>query len=130
VIVALFNAVTFGISGSAAPQTAPLTKDQLRTAKILAKARSIRPGNVIRIEELNGIRRDAILDNVLPDALEVRYVEDGRRVPWTVPAIDIKSISVLRGRGLGSFARTAGISLAVVAGLCAIGFAGAVSSGG
>jgi hypothetical protein len=119
-IAVLLNALVFGITGSASSsQASPQDAELARQVAVAKKAREIAPGKAVRIERLDGTRTDAILDRVSPDAIEVQLVVEGRRTPASIPFAEIKSVKVLKGHALRSFAIGAGVTVAVLFGLCA-----------
>lgn len=120
-LVALLNALVFGITGSAAPsRDTAQDKEQARQEAILKKAREIAPGTVVRIVRMDGTEVDAILDNVLPDTIDILLVTRTSRTPATVALGSIRSIKPLKGSALKSFAKTMGIGVAALTGLCAV----------
>ena len=121
VIVALLNALAFGITGSAASsRDSAQDKEQARQAAILKKAREIPPGTVVRIVRMDGTQVDAILDNVLADTVDILLVTRTSRTPATIAPGSIRSIKPLKGSALKTFAKNLGISVAVLTGLCVV----------
>ena len=121
VILALINAVAFGITPSSAappPPTGQSAAEQTHQAEIYKKASRIPSGRVVRIVYLDGTQTDAVLDRVLPDTIEILFVTRDSRVPATVPMGTIKKITELKGEERVSSLKAAGIGLAVLTGLC------------
>jgi hypothetical protein len=124
VILVLLNALAFGITGSASSsQASPQDAELARQAAVARKARDMAPGTPVRIERLDGTKTDAILDRVLPDAIDVLLVVQDRRTPATIPLAEIKRVQALKGHALRNFAIAAGVTVtvavAVLFGLCA-----------
>jgi hypothetical protein len=126
VVVALLNALVFGVKGSASSlQTGTQDKEIARQEAIKRDARRIPPGVAVRVERINGIRVEGLFDRVNDDGdIEILQVTQGHRETVIIPARDVKRLGPLRGRPLNSFAKKAGITVAVLLGAC-VGLAAA-----
>jgi hypothetical protein len=121
--VVLFALLTASISGvndaAVARAEQNVQTDQARRQEIAARLKRIPINSVIRIEQTDGMRFDAILQDVTSDAITVTILEGQSRRPATVPIDQISDVERLGGHTLRNVLIAAGIGAALLVGACA-----------
>jgi hypothetical protein len=118
-VIALLTGAVSGVSGGALAleQAAQMSDAQQR--KIAARVSRIDVKRVVRIEREDGSKVNAILEDVLPDAIVVTILEERTRRRETIPFAEIKGINEVRGHALRNVLIGVGIGVAVLVGTCA-----------
>jgi hypothetical protein len=126
IVVALLIAAVSGVSDAslALEQEATQAPDAHERA-IAARVGRIGVNRVVRIERADGGRSNAVLEDVLPDAIVVTILEEQNRRRETIPFAEIRKIDEVRGHALRNVLIGVGIGVAVLVGTCAA----AVNSG-
>lgn len=127
-IVVVVGLLIGAVSGVTDPSWAFEQAAQARTAherEIASRVSRIGVDRVVRIEHPDGSRTNALVEQILTDAIVVIIMDgpDGRRE--TIPFAEIKKIDEVRGRALKKVLIAVGIGVAVLVGTCAV----ALSSG-
>jgi hypothetical protein len=138
VVVALLNAVVFGVTGSAeALRPNQQDKEAIRRQSLADYVRRIPPGAAVRVERLDGTKVEGIFDRVNDDGnLEMLQVSKNYRATVIIPFANVKGITMLRGRSMNSVAKRSGgvaaVEIALAALVVVVGYCGglAKSSGG
>ncbi len=120
VVVALLIASISGINGASLalePQATQTTGAHER--EIAARVSRIGVNHVVRIERADGRRSNAVLEDVLPDAIVVTVLEGKNRRRETIPFAEIRMIDEVRGHALRKVLIGVGIGVAVLVGTCA-----------
>lgn len=86
--------------------------------EIAARVSRIGVNRVVRIERADG-RSNAVLEDVLPDAIVVTILEGPDRRRETIPFAEIRKIDEVRGHALRNVLIGVGIGVAVLVGTCA-----------
>lgn len=120
VLFALTTAAIFGVNDASAERTGQTaqTADAHRQA-IAAQLKRIPLDSVVRIDQTDGQRLDAVLRDITADAVVVAMLGGPNRQQTTIPIDDIRRIERLRGHALRNVLIVAGISAAVLVGACA-----------
>ena len=120
VMVALLIASVAGVNDTSlalereAPQASGVGERE-----IALRVSRIEVGRVVRIERVDGSRSDAVLDEVLPDAIVVTVLEKEHRRRETIPFAEIRKIDEIRGHALRNVLIGVGIGVALLVGACA-----------
>jgi hypothetical protein len=120
VLLALMTAAISGVNDASAARTeqSAQTADAHRQ-EIAAQLKRIPLNSVVRIDQTDGQRLDAALQDITADAVVVTILEGPNRQQTTIPIDDIRRIERLRGHTLRNVLIVAGISAAVLVGACA-----------
>jgi len=120
VLIALLIASVWGFDdASLALEAEAVQATDAHQSEIASRARKIGVHRVVRIEFADGTRSDAILEQVLPDAITVTVLEGQDRRRETIPFAQIKKIDEVRGHALRKVLIGVGIGIAVLVGACA-----------
>lgn len=138
VVVALLNAVVFGVTGSAEVLSpSQQDKEAVRRQLLLDDAKRLPYGAAIRVERLDGTKVEGIFHQVDAQGdLEMLHVLKHYQSTVAIPFANIKKITVLRGRSMNSVAKRGGgvaaVAVAATALVLIAGFCGglAKASGG
>lgn len=87
--------------------------------EIAARAGKIGAGRVVRIERTDGRRFNALLEEIMADAVTVVILEGPDRQRETIPFAEIGKIDEVRGHLLRNVLIGVGIGAAILAGTCA-----------
>jgi acid phosphatase family membrane protein YuiD len=87
--------------------------------EIASRAARIGVNHIVRIERVDGSRANALLEDVLPDAIVVTVIEGETRRRETIPFAEIRKIDEVRGHALRNVLIGVGIGVAVLVGTCA-----------
>ena len=122
VTVALLIASVSGITD--APVALALEQAAAQTSgsherEIASRAARIGVNHIVRIERVDGSRANALLEDVLPDAIVVTIIEGQNRRRETISFAEIKRIDEVRGHALRNVLIGVGIGVAVLVGTCA-----------
>ena len=120
VLFALITAAISGVNDASAARTEQTvqTPDAHRQA-ILAQLKRIPLDSVVRIDQTDGQRIDAVLNDITADAIVVTILGGPNRQQTTIPFDDIRRVERLRGHTLRNVLIIAGVSAAVLVGACA-----------
>jgi hypothetical protein len=88
--------------------------------EIASRVGRIGVNRVVRIERADGSRSNAVLEEVLPDAIVVTILDGQARRRETIPFTEIRSIDEVRGHALRNVLIGVGIGVAVLVGTCAV----------
>lgn len=121
--VVLFALMTAAISGvndvsAARAEQSAQTIDAHRQ-RIAAQLKRIPLDSVVRIDQIDGQRFDAVLRDITADAVVVAILGGPNRQQTTIPIDDIRRIERLRGHTLRNALIVAGVTAAVLVGACA-----------
>jgi hypothetical protein len=120
VLIALLIASVWGFDdASLALEAEAVQATDAHQQEIGSRARKIGVNRVVRIELADGSRSNAILEEVLQDAITVTILEGQDRRRETIPFAQIKTIDEVRGRTLRKVLIGVGIGVAVLVGACA-----------
>jgi hypothetical protein len=120
VLIALLIASVWGFDdASLALEAEAAQATGAHQPEIASRARKIGVHRVVRIELADGSRSNAILEEVLPDAITVTILEGQDRRRETIPFAQIKKIDEVRGHTLRKVLIGVGIGVAVLVGACA-----------
>jgi hypothetical protein len=120
VLIALFIASVSGINDASLasePQAAPA--GDAHQQAIASRVGKIGVNRVVKIERTDGTTANALLEEVLPDAITVTIMEKENRRRETIPFAQIKKIDEVRGHTLRNVLIGVGIGVAVLVGTCA-----------
>lgn len=120
IVVALLIASVSGVNDATlalAQEAAQATAAHER--EIAARVSRIGVNRVVRIERAAGGRFNAVLEDVLPDAIVVTILEGQTRRRETIPFAEIRKIDEVRGHALRNVLIGVGIGVAVLVGTCA-----------
>jgi hypothetical protein len=115
VLTALFSGVD-DISGAQQTQT-PQAEDTQRQ-KITARLKGIPLGSMVRIERTDGEELEGALVEVTSDTISVITVENKQATTETLAIAEIREIEKTNSSTLRKALRVAGITAAVVVGVC------------
>jgi hypothetical protein len=87
--------------------------------EITARVSRIGVNRVVRIERADGGRFNAVLEDVLPDAIVVTILDGQNRRRETITFAEIRKIDEVRGHALRNVLIGVGIGVAVLVGTCA-----------
>jgi len=87
--------------------------------EIASRVSKIGVNRVVRIERADGGRSNAVLEDVLPDAIVVTILEGQNRRRETISFAEIRTIDEVRGHALRNVLIGVGIGVAVLVGTCA-----------
>lgn len=87
--------------------------------EIAARAGNIGVGRVVRIERTDGRRFNALLEEIMADAMTVVILEGPDRQRETIPFAEIVKIDEVRGHMLRNVLIGVGIGAAILVGTCA-----------
>ena len=120
VLIALLIASVWGFDdASLALEAKAVQATDAHQPEIASRARKIGVNRVVRIELADGSRSNAILEEVLQNAITVTILEEQDRRRETIPFAQIKKIDEVRGHTLRKVLIGVGIGVAVLAGACA-----------
>jgi hypothetical protein len=120
VLIALLIASVWGFDdASLALEAEAVQATDAHQREIASRARKIGVHRVVRIERTDGSRSNAILEEVLPDAISVTILEGQDRRRETIPFAQIRKIDEVRGHTLRKVLIGVGIGVAVLVGSCA-----------
>lgn len=88
--------------------------------EIASRVGRIDVNRVVRIERADGGRSNAVLEEVLPDAIVVTILDGQARRRETIPFTEIRRIDEVRGHALRNVLIGVGIGVAVLVGTCAV----------
>ena len=119
IVVALLIASVSGVNDA----TPALAQEAAQASgaherEIAARVSRIGVNRVVRIERADG-RFNAVLEDVLPDAVVVTILERQNRRRETIPFAEIRKIDEVRGHALRNVLIGVGIGVAVLVGTCA-----------
>jgi hypothetical protein len=120
VMIALLIASVSGINDASLasePQAAPPGDAHQRA--IASRVSKIGVNRVVKIERTDGTTANALLEEVLPDAITVAILEKQTRRRETIPFAEIRKIDEVRGHVLRNVLLGVGIGVAVLVGTCA-----------
>ena len=119
VLIATLVASIAGIDTTslAREQTAQAADPHQR--EIAARAARIGVKRLVRIERTDGTTVNAVLEDILPDAIVVTILEQQDRRTETIAFADIDDIDEVRGHALRNVLIGVGIGVAVLVGTCA-----------
>ena len=120
VLIALFIASVSGINDASLanePQAAPPGDAHQRA--IASRVSKIGVNRVVKIERTDGTIDNALLEDVMPDAITVTILEKQNRRRETIPFAQIRKIDEVRGHTLRNVLIGVGIGVAVLVGTCA-----------
>jgi hypothetical protein len=120
IIVALLIASVSGVNdASRALEQGAGQASGAHEREIASRVTRIGVNHVVRIERARGGRSDALLEQVLPDAIVVTILEGKDRRRETIPFTEIRKIDEVRGHALRNVLIGVGIGVAVLVGTCA-----------
>jgi hypothetical protein len=128
VLIALLTASVSGINDASLAgerQAAPAGDAQQRA--IASRVSRIGVNHVVRIERTDGTISNALLEEVMPDAITVTILEKQNRRRETIPFAQIRTIDEVRGHRLRNVLIGVGIGVAVLVGTCAAALSSAAS---
>ena len=120
IVVALLIASVSGINdASLALEQEAAQATGAHEREIASRVSKIGVNRVVRIERADGGRSDALLEDVLSDAIVVTIVEGQNRRRETIPFAEIRKIDEVRGHTRRNVLIGVGIGVAVLVGTCA-----------
>ena len=120
VLIALLIASVSGINdASLANERHAAQAGDAHQRAIASRVSSIGVNHVIRIERTDGTISNALLEEVMPDAITVSILEKQNRRRETIPFAEIRKIDEVRGHRLRNVLIGVGIGVAVLVGTCA-----------
>ena len=121
VLIALLIASVSGInSSSLALEAQAGTAGDAHAQDMASRAQKIGVGQVIKIERTDGSESNAVLEEVLPNAITVLILEGQDRRRETIPFAEIENLSEVRGHKLRNILIGVGVGVAVLVGACAV----------
>jgi hypothetical protein len=119
VLLAVLTAALSGIDDiSSAQQTQTTEASEAQRQKIAARLKGITLGSMVRIELADGEELEGVLEEVTADTISVITVENKKAVTQTLSIADIRDIERTNSGRLRKALRVAGITAAVVVGVC------------
>ena len=120
IVVALLIAAVSGVNdASLALEREAAQASGKHERDVASRVRRIGVNRVVRIERADGGRFNALLENVLPDAIVVTIMEGPDRRRETISFAEIRKIDEVRGHALRNVLISVGIGAAVLVGTCA-----------
>ena len=120
VLIALLVASVSGINdGSLANERDAAQAADAHQQAIASRVSRIGVNRVVRIERTDGTISNALLEEVMPDAITVTIMEKQDRRRETIPFSQIRKIDEVRGHTLRNVLIGVGIGVAVLVGTCA-----------
>ena len=120
IVVALLIASVSGVNdASLALEQEATQATGAHEREIAARVSRIGVNRVVRIERADGGRSNALLEDVLPDAIVVTILDGQNRRRETIPFAEIRKIDEVRGHALRNVLIGVGIGVAVLVGTCA-----------
>ncbi len=117
IVVALLVASVSGINdASLALEQEAAQATGAHEREIASRVRKIGVNHVVRIERADGGRSNAVLEEVLPDAVVVNILEGQNFRRETIPFAEIRKIDEVRGHAL----RNVLIVVGILVGTCAV----------
>ena len=123
IMVALLIAAVSGVTDASLALELQQGASQTSSAhdrEIAERAARIGVNHVIRIERMDGGRSNALLEDVLPDAIVVTILDGQDRRRETILFTEIRRINEVRGHALRNVLIGVGIGMAVLIGTCAV----------
>jgi len=128
VLIALLIASVSGLNdGSLASGRDAAQAGDAHQQAIAARVSRIGVNRVVRIERNDGTVSNALLEEVMPDAITVTILEKENRRRETIPFALIRKIDEVRGHTLRNVLIGVGIGVAVLVGTCAAALSSAAS---
>lgn len=120
IVVALLIASVSGVNdASLALEQEATQATGAHEREIAARVSRIGVNRVVRIERADGATSNALLEDVLPVAIVVTFMEGPDRRRETIPFAEIRKIDEVRGHALRNVLIGVGIGVAVLVGTCA-----------
>jgi hypothetical protein len=120
VLFALMTAAISGMNDASAARTGQSAQtDDAHRQAIAAQLKQIPLDSVVRIDQTDGRRFDAVLKAITADAVVVAILEGPSRQQTTIRIDDIRRIERLRGHTLRNVLIVAGVGAAILVGACA-----------
>jgi len=120
VLIALLIASVSGINdASLANEPQAAQAGDAHQQAIASRVSKIGVNRVVKIERTDGTTANALLEEVMPDAITVTILEKENRRRETIPFAQIKKIDEVRGHTLRNVLIGVGIGVAVLVGTCA-----------
>jgi len=120
IVVALLIASVSGVNdASLALEQEGAQATGVHEREIASRVRGIGVNRVVRIERADGSRSNAVLEDVLPNAIVVTILEGQNRRRETIPFAEIRKIDEVRGHARRNVLIGVGIGVAVLVGTCA-----------
>ena len=119
IVVALLIASVSGVNDASLALEQEATQATAHEREIAARVSRIGVNRVVRVERADGGRSNALLEDVLPDAIVVTILEGQNRRRETIPFAEIRRIDEVRGHALRNVLIGVGIGAAVLVGTCA-----------
>lgn len=121
IMVALLIASVSGVNdASLAVEQEAAQPSGAHEREIASRVSRIGINRVVRIERADGSRSNALLEDVLPDAIVVTIMDGPDRRRETIPFAEISKIDEVRGHALRNVLIGVGIGVAVLVGTCAV----------
>ena len=128
VLIALLIAAVSGVNdGSLANGRDAAQAGDAHQQAIASRVSRIGVNRVVRIERTDGTTSNALLEDVMPDAITVTILEKQNRRRETIPFAQIRKIDEVRGHKMRNVLIGVGIGVAVLVGTCAASLSSAAS---
>lgn len=120
IVLAVLAAAISGVNDASwARQVQDSQAQEKHRQQMAARLKGIAVGSVVRIERADGTRFNAILEEVMPDAIAVTLLDRRDLGRQTIPIDEIRDIEPVRGRRLRNVLIAAGVAGAILVGTCA-----------